>query len=132
MSKEFAHNAVVTDDFQMTAEERLRYSLAQPEAKNAMSLRGVNAITKARIQYGLAELANGNIENVQKWLEQVGEVNPRQAIMLFIELAKFSAAQVKAVEVTTSTMDGKPMAQYTLAELQEMAAEANSKVVSHQ
>lgn len=132
MSKEFAHNAVVTDDFQMTAEERLRYSLAQPEAKNAMTVRAMNAITKARIQYGVAELAQGNIANVQKWLEQVAEVSPKTAIQLYLELLEFSTPRLKAVEVTQNDAGSKPMAQYTVAELQAMAEATVNKVVSHQ
>lgn len=132
MTQEFAHNAVARDDFQMTAEERLRYSLAHPNAQNAMSVRAMNAITKARISYALGELAQLNIENVQKWLEEVANVSPKTAIQLYLELLEFSVPKLKAVEVTQNGAGSKPMAEYSLAELQALAAEANSKVVSHQ
>lgn len=126
MAKEFAHNALVTDDgVNMTAEQRLQHSLAHPDAQNAMSVRAMNAITKARISYALGELAQLNIPSVQQWLERVAEVNPRQAVELYLQLLEFSVPKLKAVEVTNLGQPEKPLAEYTLAELQ-------ARVVSNQ
>lgn len=132
MPKEFAHTALADDEFQMTAEERLQYSLANPEAPRAMSMRAANAVTKARINYALAELAQMNIPQVQEWLQRVGEVNPRQAIELYIQLCEFTVPKLKAVEVTQNGSDTRPLAELSLSELQRMAEEANSRVVSKQ
>lgn len=129
MSKEFAAHAVAKDGVNLTAEQRLELTLSNPSAENAMSLRAANAITKARISYALAELAQMNIVNAHNWLQRVAEVNPRQAFELYLQLLEFSTPKLKAVEVTQSDGSGVPLQQMTLAQLQALAAE---KVVSHQ
>lgn len=130
MPQEFAHNAIANDDgVAMTAEQRLELTLTNPSAQNALSLRSANAITKARISYALAELAQMNMMNAHNWLQRVAEVNPRQAFELYLQLLEFSTPKLKAVEVTQNDGGGKPMNEYTLAELQRIAAE---KVVSSQ
>lgn len=119
--KEFGSTAVIVDDFQMSPEERLRFSLEQPEAKNAMSVRATTAITKARISYALAELAQMNMLNAHEWLKRVGEINPRQAFELYLQLLEFSAPKLKAVEHSVADPADKNMKDCSLQELMKLA-----------
>lgn len=61
--------------------------------------RQANAITKARLNFALSQLAEQNIENVQNWLERVAAVAPAEAIRLYMELMEFSTPRMKAAQV---------------------------------
>lgn len=78
----FGALALIEDEFQLTTEERIKYSLDSPGARGTLTTNKVNNVTKARIQYALAELAHNNTDNVQKWLEQVAQDSPKAAIEL--------------------------------------------------
>lgn len=122
--KEFSSPALVRDDFQMSAEERLKYSLEQPQAQNALSMRATTAITKARISYALSQLAEMNVVNAHRWLQEIASSSPKMAFSLYLELLEFSAPKLKAVEHSVADPGAKPMSEYSLSELQAMAATA--------
>jgi hypothetical protein len=118
--QEFAATAVIADDFQMSPEERLKFSLEQPGAKNTMSVRATTVVTKARISYALAELAQLNVVNAHNWLQRVAEVNPRQAFELYLQLLEFSTPKLKAVEHSVQDPGEKNMKDVPLADLMRL------------
>ena len=81
-----------------------------------------NAITKARVNHALSELAEGNIDNVQRWLEQVGERSPAEAVRLYMELLEFTSPRLKAANIVanlTPNADGqRRLNEMTMEELQ--------------
>jgi hypothetical protein len=126
-----SHLAIAKNGVTMTSEERITRSLdgTLPAHIAPLSTAKIDAVSKARIRRAWAELAQGNIEDVQTWLHQVaagsvhpdtGQVitnpNPGRAIELFIEIAKFSTPQVKAVSVEIN--DGKSVKRMSVAELE--------------
>ena len=98
-----------------------------------LSVGKIDNVSRARIRRAFAELAQGNIEQVEAWLHQVaagvfdseGKMlrapNPAQAIELFTELAKFTIPQVKAVAVDITDKGGTR--RYSMAELQSIVSE---------
>ena len=93
-----------------------------------LSTAKIDKVSRTRIRQAFAELAQGNIGDVEKWLHQVAEgtfdsegrtilhPNPREAINLFIELAKFTTPQVKAVSIEMN--DGRSVRRMSVAELE--------------
>ena len=82
----------------LTVDERLK-RVGLPEG---FSPRQATAISKARLTFALAELAEGHIDHVSKWLEDVARVNPAEAIRLYMELMEFSAPRLKAAQVNVN------------------------------
>lgn len=123
--------AYVGNGAAMTGEERARRSLdgTLPAHIPPLKTTKIDAVSRARIRRAWAELTQGNIEDVELWLHQVAEgikdpdtgqlitnPNPREAICLFIEMAKFTTPQVKAVAIDVS--DGKSVKRMSIAELE--------------
>lgn len=82
----------------LTVDERL----ARVGLPEGFSPQQATKITKARLSFALAELAEGNVHNVQAWLETVGKVNPAEALRLYMELMEFSAPRLKAAQVNVN------------------------------
>lgn len=61
--------------------------------------RQANAITKARLNFAISQLAEQNIENVHEWLQRVAAVAPAEAVRLYMELMEFSVPRMKAAQV---------------------------------
>lgn len=128
----FGALALVDDEFQLTSEERLKHSLDSPGARGALTTNQVNKVTKARIQYALAELAHNNTENVQKWLEEVAKDSPKNAIELYLELLQFTTPKIKAVAVDMRhTTEVNPQGM-SLQQLQDMISGRDGSIVSSQ
>lgn len=102
----FGQHALATDEFQLTTEERLQLGLNNPGHPAALPQNRLKGVTANRIRYAMAELAAMNVENVHNWLQQLGKDSPKAAIDAFIELAKFSAPQMKAIAVDVRSSDG--------------------------
>lgn len=90
--------------------------------------RQAKAIVMARIEYGLSQLADGMVPEVEKWLKQVGERNPGEGIRLFMELLEFRMPRIKAAQVNlNASADLMPaagsMTTLTLEELNSIANE---------
>lgn len=130
----FGSTALVDDEYgtSMSPEERLVHTLDDPDSPKAMSVNRANKITKARINYALAELAHAQIPKVQQWLDRIAEDHPAKAVELTIELMKFSVPQLKALAMEINDPSGRPLQSYTLAELEALEREHTSKVVSDQ
>src|ERR1700690_2052915 len=80
----------------LTVDERCR-RVGLPEG---LPPRQAAAISKARLSFALAELAEGHVDEVSLWLRQVAEKNPAEAIRLYMELMEFSTPRMKAAQVT--------------------------------
>jgi hypothetical protein len=128
--KEFGSAAIVTKEFVMSPEERLRYSLQMPTAEQAMTARAMTAITKARISYNLSVISNEMLDEVKEWLRSVAAVSPAKALELYMELLEFTQSKQKVTEAHVSTTDNnRPARSQTVAELE---ARLSARVVSNQ
>lgn len=108
----------------LTVDERLQ-RVGLPEG---FSPRQATAISRARLTFALAELAEGHVDEVSKWLQQVAEKNPAEAIRLYMELMEFSTPRMKAAQVNLNanadvTANGKSMSTMTIEELNSIVAE---------
>ena len=107
----------------LPVQERLQ-RVGMPEG---LTTRQANAITQARLQLALSELADANVDNVQKWLEQVGERSPAEALRLYMELLEFRMPRMKAATVvanlTPDQGNGKDLRSLSIEELQRIVAE---------
>ena len=139
MTTKFGANAVARDGVHMTSEERAQRSLdgTLPAHIPPLSTAKLDAVSRARCRRAWAELQQGNIESVELWLHQVAagtpdrideatgariqgtNPNPRAAIELFIEMAKFTTPQVKAVAIEMT--DSKGTHRMTVTELEALA-----------
>jgi len=115
----------------LTTEQRTEMTLAGtlPAHIKPLSTTKIDAVSRSRIRRAWAELTQGNMEDVEKWLHQVAEgitdemtgqrltnPNPREALLIFIEMAKFTTPQVKAVSIDVN--DGKSVKRMSIAELE--------------
>lgn len=104
----------------LSTEERLvRAGLAA-----GLTPRQANAITQARIQHSLSDLAERNVDNVDRWLQEVASKSPSEAIRLFMELLEFRMPRMKAATVVASLSadlkgDGRDLKTLTIEELQQ-------------
>lgn len=108
----------------MSLEDRLK-RVGFPEG---MTPRQANAITQARLQFALSQLAEMNVETVHKWLNEVGEKSPAEAVRLYLELLEFRMPRMKAATVIANLnpgdeIGGKQMKDMSIAELQSLVAE---------
>jgi hypothetical protein len=109
----------------LTDEERLK-RVGFPEG---MTVRQATAITNARLQYALSELADMKVEQVSTWLDEVGRVAPAEAIRLFMELLEFRMPRMKAAQVNLNATvgdaakSGKDLKSMSIEELNRVVAE---------
>lgn len=88
----------------------LRLALREGEKATAPKLRGL-----------VNELLVGNLSNADWALKQLFSANPKAALELYLELAKFSLPQLKAVAVQVDDTSASPRAM-SFAELQKLLA----------
>lgn len=107
-----------------------------PATVKPMPTGAIDKVTRSRIRYGVSELVNGNIDNVQRWLREIGDgitdpndprkyllmPRPGEAITLFIELLQFSVPKMKSISVDVKDKSGN-MKQYSMSDLQTIVAE---------
>jgi hypothetical protein len=122
----------MASEFDMPADEIKRRLTTTEKVKRVgtdtgLTPRQANAITQARLQYALSELADMNVDNVHQWLNEVGARNPAEAVRLFMELLEFRLPRLKAAQVVanlTPTAEGqRKLATMTIAELEQIVAE---------
>lgn len=108
----------------MPSEERMLRSLdgTLPPDVPALPLSKIDNVTRSRIRHSMAELAAGNIDNVNRWLHKVAETSPAKAIELYIELLQFSLPKVKAIAVDVRSKDGS-LAKLSMAELSSIVSD---------
>jgi len=135
MDQKYAH----TDgNITMSQEDVMLGSLMGnlPAPVKPMPTQAIDKVTRSRIRYGVSELVNGNIDNVQRWLQEIGNgikdpyddskfivaPRPRDAIELFIELLQFSVPKMKSISVDVKDKGGN-MKQYSMSDLQTIVAD---------
>jgi hypothetical protein len=127
--------ALLGPGFAIGTEERIERSLngTLPAHIPPLSVGKIDNVSRSRIRRALAELAQGNMPHVERWLHELanGEFdaegkcirapNKGAAIAYFLELMKFTVPQVKAVTLDVSEKgNGK---RYSMAELQSIVSE---------
>lgn len=107
----------------LTVDERLE----RVGTATGLTARQANAITQARLQFALSELAERNVDKVDQWLTEVGTRSPAEAIRLFLDLLEFRMPKMKAAQVvanlTPNGGDGRQMKDMSIEELQSIIAE---------
>ena len=103
---EFAHDALANNANVLTTEQRLALALVGDTSPRALTVSRAGQLTKARIRYAFAELADMNVDNVHRWLSEVAQQSPAKAIELFMELAQFSLPKLKAMAIDVRSSDG--------------------------
>lgn len=107
-----------------------------PSVVKPMPTTAIDKVTRSRIRYGVSELVNGNIDNVQRWLQEIGDgikdpnnpdkyvcaPRPRDAIELFIELLQFSVPKMKSISVDVKDKGGN-MKSYSMSDLQSIVSD---------
>jgi hypothetical protein len=126
--KTYGDTALADDEFCMSPEERIKYSLEVPNRAGALSPRQLTPIMKARINYQLANMAAELQGEATQWIRDLARTSPRQALEAYFELLKFTTPQQKAAEITHNVNDARPAKVLTVAELQEALANANAVV----
>jgi hypothetical protein len=137
MAHEFGHLAAVGEGYALSSEERMTRSLngTLPAHIPALSVGKIDNVARARIRRAFSELAQGNIENVERWLHEVAagtpdpsmpgrwlvQPSPRAAVELFMQLAEFTTPRLKAIALDVTENGGKK--RYSMAELQSIVAE---------
>lgn len=125
----------MSDEFQITdqqiiarlsPEERLR----RVGTPTGLTARQANAITQSRLQLALSDLAEMNVDNVNKWLNEVGQRAPAEAIRLYLELLEFRMPRMKAAQVAVHV--GATAGKEGTKELKDMSIEELQSVVAEQ
>lgn len=65
-------------------------------------VRRMNAEARANLNYAITQLLNGKMEKVAKWLDDVGERSPIEAVRLVMELTEFVQPRLKAANVNAN------------------------------
>jgi len=134
METKYAHHK---DGISMTQDEVFTHTLlgTLPAEILAPSTTAIDKVSKAKIRFGVAELTAMNIDNVQRWLTQIGDgvvdpkdpqkylvhPSPRSAIELFIELLQFSVPKMKAVAIDVRDGEGN-LQKLTVSDLQSIVS----------
>lgn len=121
----------------MTQDEVFTHTLlgTLPPEIPAPATTAIDRVSKAKIRFGVAELTAMNIDNVQRWLTQIGDgivdpkdpqkylvhPSPRSAIELFIELLQFSVPKMKAVAIDVRDGEGN-LQKLSVSDLQSIVS----------
>ena len=100
-----------------------------------LSVGKIDNVSKARIRLAFSQLAQGNIEHVERWIHEVAlgikdpttqkyvrAPNPALAAQLYMSFAEFVIPKVKAVAVSVDERPGNAR-RLTTAELQSIVSE---------
>lgn len=123
----------MTDEFAMPTKEIVKRltvdeRLARVGLAEGFTPRQATAITKARLTFALAELAENHVDEVSEWIRAVARNNPAEAIRLYMELMEFSTPRMKAAQVNlnadvTPAAGQKRMQDMSLEELGVIAVQ---------
>ena len=108
MTNEFTRDTIAdpkTGNY-LTQAERMALALIGDTSPRALKLARAGNLTKARIRYAFAELADMNVDNVHRWLSEVAAQSPAKAVELFMELAQFTIPKLKAMSIDVRSTDG--------------------------
>ncbi len=108
---------------EFTSENLLALSLEQPTHPLALSQRAVAQVTSNQLRHAFAQLLAGNLDNVQRWLEEVAATSPSKAIELLLQMAEFNLPRLKAMAVKIEDQSGRPARELSVAELERIISE---------
>ncbi len=101
----------------LPAQQRLPSN--EPRATNLkLLLKPDEKATAPKIRHLVNELLAGNLQRADEALQDLFKLNPKQALELYIELAKFSLPQLKAVAVQVDDRTDNPRS-LSIAQLQQ-------------
>lgn len=81
------------------------------------------------VREAVAELVQGNVENLQLWLEDVGRTNPARAFELVLKLMEYHIPKLARTELTLGPPDEiEDMYELTDAELMAIIVEDDPKL----
>lgn len=111
----------------MPTQEKVERTLAREpgtppsKARGELTLGKVNAITKARMRAGFANLLTAEMVHIQEALAELRKENPKVYIDQMVQLAQFALPQLKAVEVDQggTGSESQQAQRMTLSELQQ-------------
>lgn len=117
----------------ISSEQRLAMALDPARAQHPLALNQNQAkkVTQNRIRAAMAELAHGKIEQINRWLDEVGEKDPSRAIELFMELAQFSLPKLKSVEIDVNNQS-RDLKDLTVGQLEAILEGDDNSVVAEQ
>lgn len=109
----------------MPREEVIEARLANPEMPGKMKLGAVNAITKARMRHGFANLLASEMDNLKLALKELRAENPKVYIDQLLSMAEFALPRMKAVEVEQESESSRQAKNMSMDELMRVALEAD-------
>ena len=80
------------------------------------------------VREAIATLLEGNVDSVQRWLDEVAKTDPAEAIRLFLRLLEFIIPKLPAATVTineTMEVRPRPVRELSCAELEAIVAGAD-------
>lgn len=81
---------------------------------------------KARLGFALADVCGMKANDISKWLDQVAERNPAEAVRLFMELTEFIQPRLKAANIVanlTPTEEGKSrLREMSIEQLEQLSS----------
>jgi hypothetical protein len=120
---EYARNALVSDGLALSSADRELLGLTNPSHPLALSQAELKRVNQNRLRSMMAELTAMNLENVHNWLAQLAQESPKAALEMFVELAKFSAPQLKAVAIDVRDQGTGDLKRLSVADLEKIVAE---------
>jgi hypothetical protein len=121
---EFAQHAIARDDgTALSSADRELLGLTNPSHPLAMPQGQLKKVNGNRIRAAMAELAAMNVENAHAWLAQLAADSPKAALEMFIELAKFSAPQLKAVAIDVRDQGTGDLKRLSVADLEKIVSD---------
>ncbi len=104
---------------------------------DALSEQQLQRVSTGRVRYALSQLAQGNVERVQKWLDAIEIVDgPKAAFELYLKMIEYCVPKLSRTEVKVEDAAGNvAVAQLSIPDLQELIRQgvrAENSVVSEQ
>ncbi len=133
MDTRYSHNG---NGITLSQEEVMSHALlgTLPNDVPAPPIGAIDRVSRSKIRYGVSELVALNIDNVNRWLQEIANGTkdesgkwvshpaPRAAIELFIELLQFSVPKMKSVAVDVRDKSGS-VARLSISDLRSIVDE---------
>jgi hypothetical protein len=91
-------------------------------AKSGGRQRGTPNRVTADIRQALRDLADGNAQRVQEWLDRVAQTDPGEAMRLWLALLRFVTPTLQAAAIADLTPSGTPQALFKLSDAELLGA----------
>ncbi len=89
---------------------------------DALTEQQLSRVSTGRVRYALSQLAQNNVDQVQRWLTAVeASDGPKAAMELFLKMIEYSVPKLSRTEVKVEDAAGNTaMAQVTMDDLKEL------------